>query len=484
MSVRKSLGLSFLDRYSGLIITIGSTMVLARLLTPAQMGVFAVTMVFVSVLAGLRDFGASSYLIQEKQITDDKIRAAWMLQIGIGLLLGLVVAAIAVPVGNFYGEAEMTDILLLLSINFVINPIGTITIAWWMREMQYERIAVTRFFGAITGAIVSVTLAWQGWGPISLAWGSLATTLASIVLTTLLRPANLPGRPGIKEIRIVAAFGGKLSGATIVNSMAQGAPEVMIARFQGVTDAGLLSRATGLAGIFDQLIMNAVRQVILPLFSRNLREHKPVENLYFKGIELITGIGWPFFAVLAITAFPVMRILYGDQWDGAVEVAQILCLAAAAGLLSGFASGIILAYGRVGTILLLSIVGGCVKLILSVIGAYYGLISMGWLLFLHALVFSVASMIFLGRSIRPPNGKLFRVLGKSVAVTIITVAPVLAVQHAVGFGENEVNLLAFVSALSMAVVMFVVAAKVIRHDVYFELLNVMQMLRVMMSSKR
>lgn len=484
MTVRKSLGLSFLDRYSGLIITVGSTMVLARLLTPAQMGVFAVTMVFVSVLAGLRDFGASSYLIQEKQITDDKIRAAWMLQIGIGLFLGMVVAAIAVPVGNFYGEAEMTDILFLLSINFVINPIGTITIAWWMREMQFDRIAITRFFGAITGAIVSVTLAWKGWGPISLAWGSLATTLASILLTTMLRPANLPRKPGLKEIKKVTAFGGKLSGATIVNSMAHGAPEVLIARFQGVTDAGLLSRATGLAGIFDQLIMNAVRQVVLPLFSQNLREHKPVEGLYFKGVELITGIGWPFFAVLAITAFPVIRILYGDQWDGSVAVAQILCLAAAAGLLTGFAQGIILAYGKVGTILLLSIVGGLVKLALSFIGAYYGLISMGWLLFLHALVFAIVWMVFLSRSIRTPNGKLFRALGKSIVLTMATAAPVLAIHYSVGFGESVVNSLAFSSALSMALVMFVVAAKAIRHDVYFELLNMMQMLRLMMSNNR
>ncbi len=452
-------------------------MVLARLLTPAQMGIFAVTMVFVSVLSSLRDFGASSYLIQEKELTDEKIRAAWMLQIGIGLTLGIIIAAIATPVGNFYNEAEITDILLLLSVNFIINPIGTITIAWWMREMQFGRIAITRFFGALTGAMVSITLAWQGWGPISLAWGSLATTLASIAVTTLLRPDNLPRTPGLKNIKAVATFGGKLSGATIVGSVANGAPETLIAKLQGVTDAGLLSRASGLAGIFDHLIMNAVRQVILPAFSHNLREKNPVDHLYLKGVELITGIGWTFFAALAITAFPVIRLLYGDQWDSSVEIAQILCLAAAIGLPAGLSHGILLAYGKVGTILALTIIASSLKLALSFIGAYYGLITLGWLLLLHSLVFSIVGMALIKKLINTPNQKLFSALGKSFFLSIATAAPVLAISINYGIDIGTTNWPAFFSAILIALIAFLLVSKIIRHEVYFELLKIHHVFR-------
>jgi O-antigen/teichoic acid export membrane protein len=415
--------------------------------------------------------GASSYLIQEQNITDDKIRSAWMLQIGTGIVLSAIVAAIAVPVGNFYNKPEMTNIIFLLAINFLINPIGTITIAWWMREMKFQRIAVTRFIGAVSGAGVSIYLAWHQWGPISLAIGSLTTTLASIIMTTLLRPKNLPRKPGFKDINKILSFGGKLSISTIINSAAQGAPEAVIARIQSVTDAGLLSRANGLVGIFNQIVMNAVSQIFLPLFSKNLREKKPLEKLHLKSIELITGIGWPFFAVLAITALPVTRILYGPQWDSSVAVAQILCLVAATGLLTAGAHELLLATGRLNTILWMAIIGGITKVIVSLFGAYHGLTSLAWSLFLHALVFSAIWIVLLGRCINLEYKQLARVSLKSLILAILAASPVFSINHFIGFYSININFLALLSAFSLSAITFILAAKVLKHETYNELVN-------------
>lgn len=478
MTTRKLIAISFMDRYSGLIIAMGSTVVLARLLTPEEMGIFSVTMVFVAILSSLRDMGASSYLIQEKNITDDKIRSAWMLQIGSGIVLSAIVASIAVPIGSFYGEPEMTSIIYLLAINFLINPIGTITIAWWMREMKFQRIAVTRFAGAISGASVSIYLAWSQWGPISLAIGSLTTTLASIIMTTLLRPTNLPKKPGFKDIRGILSFGGKLSFSTIINSATHGAPEAVIARMQSITEAGLLSRANGLVGIFNQVVMNAVSQVFLPLYSKNLREKKPLDKLHLKSIELITGIGWPFFAVLAITAHPVTRILYGPQWDGSVAVAQILCLAAATGLLTAGAHEILLATGRLNAILWMTIIGGLTKVIVSLIGAYHGLTSLAWSLFLHTVIFSAIWVALLGKVIELEHKQLVRVALKGLALAALVAIPVFAMDRFIGFYIININWMALLSALFLSAIIFICVAKTIKHEIYNELLSLVQRIRL------
>ena len=66
MSTRNSLFFSFLDRYASLVITVVSSMVIARLLTPAEIGVFSVTVVLLSFVTSIRDMGAGQYLVQEK----------------------------------------------------------------------------------------------------------------------------------------------------------------------------------------------------------------------------------------------------------------------------------------------------------------------------------------------------------------------------------------------------------------------------------
>ena len=84
MSTRNSLFFSFLDRYASLVITIISSMVIARLLTPAEIGVFSVTIVLVSFVTTVRDMGAGQYMVQEKELTTERIRSVWAVQLGLG----------------------------------------------------------------------------------------------------------------------------------------------------------------------------------------------------------------------------------------------------------------------------------------------------------------------------------------------------------------------------------------------------------------
>src|SRR5262245_46862170 len=93
MSVRKALTFAFLDRYASLIVGLGASMVLARLLTPAEVAVFSIVAVLLGFLAAVRDLGAGQYLVREKELDAERVRAVWTVQLGLGVLLGCVVAA-------------------------------------------------------------------------------------------------------------------------------------------------------------------------------------------------------------------------------------------------------------------------------------------------------------------------------------------------------------------------------------------------------
>ena len=152
MSTRRALFFSFLDRYAALVLSIVSSMFIARLLTPAEIGMFSVTMVFIMFISAMRDLGAGQYLVQEKELTPERIRATWTVLLGTGLFMALVVLAAAYPVAHFYNEPRMVEIMWVIAINFAVNPFGSMTYAWLMREMRFDALATMRFAGTLAGA--------------------------------------------------------------------------------------------------------------------------------------------------------------------------------------------------------------------------------------------------------------------------------------------------------------------------------------------
>ena len=140
MSTRRALLFSFLDRYSGLVLAVASSMVIARLLSPDEIGVFSVAMVLSAFSAILRDLGVGQYVVQVKELTDDRLRAARTIQFSAAGVMSLLMGALAYPVAAFYDEPRLLPILGLMALNCLIVPIGSINFALLTRDMSLKHI--------------------------------------------------------------------------------------------------------------------------------------------------------------------------------------------------------------------------------------------------------------------------------------------------------------------------------------------------------
>jgi len=327
MSVRQSLVYSFMDRYAGLALGIASSMAIARLLTPTEVGIFSVVMALLALVTTVRDLGAGQYLLQQKDLTNEQVKSVWAVQLGLGSLLALLALAASWPAAHFYRDPRIQPIMALLALNYLINPIGSITYAWLMREMRFGALAWGRFSGSLLGAVVSVGLAWAGYGPISLAWGSLASTVANAIVLSAFRPQHFPWLPGLRHVREVLAFGSRLTGASVLTTIAAGAPEFFLARLQSLAAAGFYSRANGLIAMFRSLVSDAVNAVSLPFFAKAARDKRDLPEAFTRVQAYMTAVGWSFCLVALVLAYPLIRVLYGDQWDAAVPLARWLALA-------------------------------------------------------------------------------------------------------------------------------------------------------------
>jgi O-antigen/teichoic acid export membrane protein len=427
MSTRKSLFFSFLDRYAGLAISVLTSMVIARLLTPAEIGVFSVTMVLLMFVATVRDMGAGQYLVQEKDLTIERIRAVWTVQLGLGLGLACVVLLASYPVAVFYKEPRMRDIMLVVALNYVINPFGSLTHAWLMREMRFESSALIRFSGGVCGALVSTWLAWTNYGPISLAFGSLASTVVGAMMATYFRPKFFPWLPGVGEIRRVLVFGSQLTASSLVAIMSNGAPELLLGKLQDLTATGLYSRSNGLVQMFHRLFVDAVGAVCLPWFAKISRERGGFVAPFLKATAYVTAFGWSFCLAVICLAHPIVRALYGNQWDQSVDLARLLALAIAFGVPASLCQTALLSSGAVTTIARATVFSGLQSVAFVALGASQGLMALGFAMIASAAVSVAIWLRATSKHIGLPLLSLLPTLRRSAAVALLAaIGPALA----------------------------------------------------------
>lgn len=414
-SVRRSIFLSLADNYLGMALQLAASLIVARLLTPTEIGIFAVAAVVAALASTFRDFGVAEYLIQEKQLTHDKIRSALAANIGVSWLMATLLFSASGYVGDFYGEDGVAQVMRIQSVNFLLVPFGAVTMAYHRRELNFRPILIVGLGSNITAFIVSTTLAWLGFGYLSLAWSSLASIVVTVSLSVYFRPKNFPYLPGIKEIQGVLHFGKHISGIYLFGQLGKYAPEAIIGRALDMASVAFFSRGNGLMELFNRTVLKSVTPICLPYFSQAIREGKSPNEGYLKAITLITGIGWPFFGFVGITAYSIIRLLYGPQWMPSVELAQILCLAAMLQLPYHLSTEVLIAIGRVDQSNKLQFLVQGIRLASLTLVFPYGLRGVCWGLAIGALFGGIVAQRILRRHV----GLRFRELARSCKTSLL-----------------------------------------------------------------
>ncbi len=328
-NVYRSLAFSFLEKFALIGVTLVSYVLIARLLTPEEIGIYSVSAALIAIGQVVREFGIGNFLIQEKNLTRDHIRTAFGVSLLMSFILFLIVSAAAPLVVDFYKDERMTSIVRIIALNFLVMPFCSISLALLRREMQFGKLTSVNVVAAIVGMVTTLGLAFAKFGPQSLAWGIIATNCVTGFGAWVARSDNKIISPSLCEWRKVLTFGSQSAGAGVVTSAAMGMNDLTIGRILGFAPAAIFSRANGLVAMFNQQVMDAIRSVALPAFARAHRQNQSMEPLYIASVTAVTAVAWPFYGFVALNATGILRIMFGPQWDESAAYVPIFCISAA-----------------------------------------------------------------------------------------------------------------------------------------------------------
>ena len=305
---------------------LASSIIVARLLTPEEIGLFSVSLSLIAFGHVFRDFGIGQYLVQAVEVSRDHLRAANTVMIMISWSVALLFFLVRHPVSSFYQNDGMAEILTILACNFVILPFGAPLLSMLRREMKFDRIAIVSISANIVQLLTTTTLALNGFSYMSMAWGSLASTITTTAMLIAMRPTDALLMPRLAGIREVFRFGAKSSVASLAGQAGSAAPDLIIGRTLGFAEVAFYSRAWGIMSLVMLDFTNIVRGVFFPAFARSVREGANPSSIYLQAGTQLTGFTIPMLAILALLADPLIHLLFGSQWERSAPLASIICL--------------------------------------------------------------------------------------------------------------------------------------------------------------
>ncbi len=390
-SIRTGLAWSFVERYMLIGLSLASYVLIARLLTPTEIGIYSVTAALVGIAQVIREFGVGNYIVQERDLDLNKLETAY----GFSLILAVAIFAItngcAPMLADFYDEPRMLSVMRVMLLNILILPFCSIALGVLRRAMRFDAILIANVLGAVFGISTTLLLATMKAGPSSLAWGIVACNIATAVCAWMkLDDSSRPKRPRLVHWRTVFAYGRQSTPTNAVVAVAMDINDMIVAKVIGFGPVALLSRGLGIMYMFQRDLLGAARNVALPAYAAASREGKGVEPMFVYTFSCVTVIGWTFYGFLVLFPLESTHLLVGAQWDAAVPYVMLFSVAGALLCLAPLTQTVIIATGQVALAARADLITSLMRLALVAIAAavFRTLNAVAWAMFI-SLVLSI-----------------------------------------------------------------------------------------------
>jgi O-antigen/teichoic acid export membrane protein len=335
----------------------GGSVALARLLEPADFGVFAVVQFALAFFAFVGDAGVGAALVQKKEAPDEQeLSSVFWLQILLGSAVVLLVAVAAGGVHWVWRDLPPGTgwLLRALSLALLLTAARAIPSILMERELQFGRLAVLDVANQLSFFAVAIVLAALGWRT----WALVAAVLVEAVVLVVLAYAMRPWRPRLvlrwQALRPMVRFGIPFQAKNLIGFLNGAVAPLYAGAKLGDTRLGYINWGQSTAYTPLKLV-EIMARVTFPLFSRLQHDPTVLSRELSRSIRLCALATLGYVAVVLALGEPIVRLIYSEKWLPALPLLYIYAGAISLGFLAPIVGSAMDALGRPGLFLRLSI---------------------------------------------------------------------------------------------------------------------------------
>jgi len=301
-----------------------STLVLVRLLVPADFGVVAMAQSFIVMVQLLGALGFDVALIRDQSASEDHYHTAWTLNAGLGLLITVIMLSLASPIASFYGKPELYAVVCALALVSFFSGLENIGVVAFRKELRFRNEFAFQLSRKLVGIAVALPLAFV----LRSYWALVAGTLASCLAGTLISYLAHPFRPRLSLAKAAELldFSRWLLVGNIIGFVRERSSDFFIGRLAGPAALGAYNISYEISNLPTTELSAPINRALMPGFSKIANDPAALQQTYLQAFSLLVLLTVPAaVGILALADF-LVPVLLGPKWLDAVPLIQLLAI--------------------------------------------------------------------------------------------------------------------------------------------------------------
>lgn len=364
-------------KYITVIINMGFTILMARLLTPEDYGIFAVVNVIAGYIMTVSNLGIGSAIIQKKDLSDDDISNIYVFSFGIGILLSTLMSALGFACALIYKESVYIILCFLLAISVFFYVINIVPNALLLRNGEYGKVAKRNIIVAVASMVVAICVAIAGGKYYALIFQNIILMVTYYIWN--IRYSNIKfniNYKGIKKsIQKIFSYALYSFGGDTVSYFELSGPNMLIGPFLGSIFLGLYDKAYRLIDYPVGNLAGVLNTILHPLLKDYQDEPTVIIKKYEKIEKIFSIVAVYISTIFLVCAYEIIVILFGNKWVDAVEVFRYMSIAIYPKMLLATVNSVFSSLGNTKKLFVCQVRRAIVILICTGLGIMFGKIS-------------------------------------------------------------------------------------------------------------
>ncbi|WP_286856767.1 MULTISPECIES: lipopolysaccharide biosynthesis protein [Sphingobacterium] len=301
-------------------------LVLARLLLPEAFGMFALLQVFIAIGVNIADSGMNSSLIRTQDLDEEDYSSVFWLCLSSSVFIYLVIFFLAPPIAKFYNLNELTPVLRVYCLTFIVNAFASVQVTRLIKAMKFKEQLIIQLPSMLVSAIISIAMAKMGAG----IWAIVFYNLFQNIIVTVQYWLKSDWKPKFmfnkRKLLGHFRFGYKLTLDNILNAVFDNIYSIIIGKFFSTRILGFYSRAELFQLFPSKNIATAVEKVTYPTFVAIQDDNERLRNYYKEIFRLVVFCLTPIMVLISTIAVPFFRFVLTEKWVHMAPYFQSLTL--------------------------------------------------------------------------------------------------------------------------------------------------------------
>lgn len=371
-----SLRWTAIAKFGGQLVSWAITLLVIRLLMPADYGLMAMANVVIGLLAMVAEMGFGASLVQSANLDRERIGQLFGAALVINAIFCAALFAAAPLLGTFFDEPRLTLVVRVLAFQFIIVAAGLVPDATLRRALRFKPLSIIEIASGVCGNVLTLVLAWNGRGVWALVLGSLAAAMARTLLLHAMTHERVAPVLSFRDARALVTFGASITITRFLWYLFTQADILIAGKVLGKEALGFYSVAIHLATLPIQRVASVVNDVAFAAFARIQNDRNAVSANIRLAVRLVSLFAFPTLWGLACVAPDVVQLAMGDHWLATILPLQIAAIAVPLRMVGTIVSTTTISVGRVDIAMWTMLVGTLVAPPLFYAGTRFGIVGL------------------------------------------------------------------------------------------------------------